>query len=164
MKQITTAALAALCLVAAGCQSSGGAKPATTQQKHNLSILPGTAANFFFCYPGNPQWQYVGSADPKVRGKGKTPGGAPLGPTLDFDVTAASVIYLRMDLGDVLGDPEAATATGYRHALAIRLTPDRKYKLDWQVSADLKTTKGRLTDIGNQITMDAVAITRGICR
>ena len=163
MKTITTACLATLCLLTAGCQSGGGAKPAA-KQAHNLSISPGTAANFFFCFPGNPQWQYVGSADPRVRGKGKTPNGAPLGPALDFDVTTASVIYLRMDLGDELGEPEPTTATGYRHALALRLTTGRQYKLDWQVSADLKTTKGRLTDIGNQITTEAVPITRSICR
>lgn len=164
MKHIVHASLAALCLLVTACGSTGGAKGTAATQAHNLSISPGTGANLFFCFPGKPQWQYVGAADPKAGRKATTPGGAPLGPTLDFDVTTASVVYLRMDLGDVLGDPEAASANGYRHAVAIRLTPGRKYKLDWQVSADLQTTKGRLLDLGNQIVTEAVPITRNICR
>ncbi|PPE73834.1 hypothetical protein C3942_10535 [Solimonas fluminis] len=163
MKPIFIAGLAALCLVSTGCSSLGGAR-APAKQTHNLRISPGTGANLFFCFPGKPQWQYVGAADPRAGRGATTPGGAPLASTLDFDVTTASVVYLRMDLGDVLGDPEAATATGHRHAVAIRLTPGRQYQLDWQVSADLRTTKGRLIDIGNQLMTEAVPITRNICR
>lgn len=166
MNAILKLSLVAACLLGAACSSTGGkgAADGAAKQATNLSISLGTAANFFFCFPGNPQWQYVGSADPKAGRKATTPGGAALGPTLDFNVTTASVVYLRMDLGDVLGEPEAATATGHRHAVAVRLTAGRQYKLDWQVSADLNTTKGRLLDIGNQIVTEAVPITRNICR
>ncbi|AXQ30927.1 hypothetical protein D0B54_20570 [Solimonas sp. K1W22B-7] len=163
MKAIISASLAILCLLGTGCRSTGPQKPAG-KPAHNLSISPGTAANLFFCFPGNPQWQYVGSADPRAGRSARTATGAPIMPTLDFDVTTASVVYLRMDLGDVLGEPEAATATGARHAVAIRLTAARQYRLDWQVSADLKTTKGRLLDLGNQVVTEAVPITRNICR
>ena len=187
MKAILKLSLVAACLLGTACSSTGGNNAGNNvKQATNLSISPGTAANFFFCFPGNPQWQYVGSADPKATRKATTPSGAPLGPTLDFNVTTASVVYLRMDLGDVLGEPEAATATGHRcecrddlavrrrhrshgpaphrHAVAVRFTAGRQYKLDWQVSADLNTTKGRLLDLGNQIVTEAVPITRNICR
>ena len=165
MKAILKLSLVVACLFGAACSSTGGkGADSAAKQATNLSISPGTAANFFFCYPGNPQWQYVGSADPKAGRKATTPSGAALGRTLDFNVTTASVVYLRMDLGDVLGEPGAATANGYRHAVAVRLTAGRQYKLDWQVSADLNTTKGRLLDIGNQLVTEAVPITRNICR
>ncbi|MDM4770330.1 hypothetical protein [Solimonas sp. SE-A11] len=165
MKAILKLSLVAACLLGTACSSTGGNNDGSgVKQATNLSISPGTAANFFFCFPGNPQWQYVGSAEPKASRKATTPSGAPLGPTLDFNVTTASVVYLRMDLGDVLGEPEAATATGHRHAVAVRFTAGRQYKLDWQVSADLNTTKGRLIDLGNQLVTEAVPITRNICR
>lgn len=165
MKAILKLSLVAVCLSSAACSSTGGnSAGAGVKQATNLSISPGTAANFFFCFPGNPQWQYVGSADPRAGRKATTPSGAPLGQTLDFNVTTASVVYLRMDLGDVLGEPEAATATGHRHAIAVRLTAGRQYKLDWQISADLNTTKGRLLDLGNQVVTETVPITRNICR
>ncbi|HSW13906.1 MAG TPA: hypothetical protein VLI06_13765, partial [Solimonas sp.] len=131
-------------------------------------IAPDRPANLYFCMPGNPRWQYVGAADPAVQSrwgsKPTTANGGPLAPTLDFDVITNSVIYLRMDLGDKLGEPAAASATGSRHAVAIRLTPGRHYRLAWQAGPDLRKTQGQLTDLASRVVTDTVEISVLSCR
>jgi len=157
--------IAAGCSTAASDRSASGDGPAPA---HNLSIAPDRPANLYFCMPANPRWQYVGAADPNARSRrGSRPttaNGAPLAPTLDFDVVANSVIYLRMDLGDTLGEPTAASATGSKHAVAIHLTPGRHYRLAWQASADPRKPRGELTDLASRVAVDAVAVPVHSCR
>lgn len=169
MRTILYAGLAAACLIAAGCSGMRTAdKAAQPTSGRNLSIAPSQPANLYFCFPGNPQWQYVGPADPQPngnwRGKATTPGGAPLGRTLDFDVTTASVIYLRMDTGVTLGEITPATATGTHYAVATRLTAGRQYRLDWQPSSDRKTARAVLTDLASRVAIEAVAVKTHVCR
>jgi len=159
------------CGIAAGCSTAASDRSASgdgAAPAHNLSIAPDRPANLYFCMPANPRWQYVGAADPNARSRrGRRPttaNGAPLAPTLDFDVVANSVIYLRMDLGDTLGEPTAASATGSKHAVAIRLSPGRSYRLAWQASADLRKSRGQLTDLGSRVVTDAVEVPVLSCR
>lgn len=159
------------CGIAAGCSSTApdrSAAGAGATPAHNLSIAPDRPANLYFCMPGNPRWQYVGTADPASRSrwgsKPTTPGGAPLAPTLDFDVVTEGVIYLRLDLGDTPGEPAPASATGSRHAVAIRLNAGRHYRLNWQASPDLRKTRAQLTDLASRVVTEAVAVPVLRCR
>lgn len=158
------------CGIAAGCSALPGrsATGAAATPAHNLSIAPDRPANLFFCLPGNPHWQFVGSADPAAQGrrggKATTPQGAPLAPTLDFDVVTERVIYLRMDLGDTPDEPAPASATGSRHAVAVRLNSGRHYRLAWQADTGPRKTQAQLTDLASRVVTEAVAVPVLSCR
>lgn len=154
------------CVVTAGCSSlsNRGAAGSDATPKHNLSIVPDRPANLYFCLPGKPQWQYVGAADPAAGRKATTGNGAALAPTLDFDVVANHVIYLRMDLGDTLGEPAPASATGSRHAVALRLNAGHHYRLDWQAGKDPRKPKAQLTDLASRVVTEGVGVPVLSCR